>query len=93
MVIDPVAFGFKAGDNVKLSIWAYTRYGAANDGERLFNASEMFSSVYTVQNAGVIDVKIGGVWKEGQVYTKVNGVWKEADTVSTKINGVWKDSQ
>jgi hypothetical protein len=93
VILDPADFGFEAGDTVKLGICAYTRYGASNDGDPLFNNTEIMSSKYTIGNAGVVNVKIGGAWKEGQVYVKINNAWKEADTVSTKINGVWKDSQ
>lgn len=77
------------GDQVRLSIQAYSTNGA---GTKLLS-SEVKSIDYEVKNAGIVRVKVGGTWKEGQVYVKVNGSWKEAETVSTKVNGSWKESQ
>ena len=82
----------KAGDHIKFAVTAYTRYGASSDGAQLFKTSEAFSSEYTVQNAGVVRVKVNEEWKEGQVYVKVNDAWKEADVINTNVNGSWKDS-
>lgn len=95
VTFDPLDFGFKAGDTVKLGLHSYTKYGASNTGDKLFDsaAAEKVSSVYTVQNAGVVNSKVGGAWKEGQVYVKVAGAWKEAETVNTKISGAWKESK
>lgn len=77
------------GDKVKLSVQAYTTNGA---GEKLLS-SIVTSDIYTVQNAGVMQIKVGDKWKEGQVYIKVGGNWKEAETVSTKVGGAWKESE
>ena len=95
IIIDPIAFGFKAGDTIKVGIFAYTKYGESNTGTRLFDsaATEAVSTIYTVQNAGVIDVKVNGTWVEGQVYVKAEGVWHEAETVYAKAAGAWKESQ
>jgi hypothetical protein len=94
-IVDPTAFNFKAGDKVKLSISAYTRFGKANSGTRWLGKSPTVktSTEYTVQNAGTVKVKVGGAWKEGQAYVKVNNAWKEADTVSIKVGNSWKDSK
>lgn len=91
LTIDPVAHGFLPGDQVKLKVHAYTRYGSDNSGAQLFGTSAT-SATSTVQNAGVIHVKVGNEWKEGQVFVKVNGGWKEAETVSTKVGNNWKES-
>lgn len=95
VVINPTAFGFKAGDTVKLGIYAYTRNG---NNVQLFSGggtteAQVNSVVSTVQNAGVVNVKVNNAWKEGQVYVKVNGAWKEAETINVKAGGAWKESQ
>lgn len=46
-----------------------------------------------VKNAGIVHVKVGDTWKEGQVYIKANDTWHEAETVYTKVNGSWLESQ
>jgi hypothetical protein len=79
----------KPGDTVKLSIQAYSVDGADN---KLLSSAQV-SKTYTVQNAGIVNIKVGGSYKEGQVYVKVNGTWQEAETVSAKVNGEWKESQ
>lgn len=81
------------GDIIKFAVTAYTRYGKENTGEQLFKTSETFSSEYTVENAGIMRVKAGGSWKEGQVWIKTNGSWKEAESVHIKTGGAWKESQ
>lgn len=81
------------GDQIKLAVSAYTQYGKDNTGNQLFGTGEVFSDVSTIQNAGIMRVKVGGAWKEGQVYVKVGGVWKEAEVVQTKVNGDWKESE
>ena len=94
-IIDPTAFDFKAGDKVKLSISAYTKFGKANDGTRWLGKTPVVktSSEYTVQNAGTVNIKVSGAWKEGQVYVKVNNAWEEAETISIKVGDSWKDSK
>jgi hypothetical protein len=93
ITISPTKNGFKPGDTVRIGVKPYTQYGASNTGTQLFNADYTYSANSTVRNAGIVHVKVGGTWKEGQVYVKVNGAWKEAETVSTKVNGSWKESQ
>lgn len=87
--IDPVQNGFVAGDTVKIMLHAYTRNGL---GSKLWS-SGVYSSVFTVQNAGVMRVKTSSGWKEGQVYVKVDGGWKEADVVKVKTSAGWKESE
>jgi hypothetical protein len=81
------------GDIVKFAVTAYTRYGDKYDGNKLFKTSESFSSEHIVQNAGVIRVKVGSAWKEGQVYVKTADSWKEADVVSVKTASGWQESE
>ena len=91
----PTTFGFKAGDTVKLGLFAYTRKGINNDGYQLFSGGstqQVNSGIYTVENKGVMRVKINNSWKEGQVYVKTGESWKEAQGVYTKVNGSWKES-
>lgn len=92
VTFNPEVFGFKSGDKVKLGVYAYTRNGIANTSGQLFNKSEVFSPEYTVENVGVAQVNINGIWKEGQVYVNVAGIWKEAEGVYTNVNGFWKES-
>jgi hypothetical protein len=93
ITIDPVIHGLNAGDIIYLTLFAYAKNGK---GEKLFSgnsATAIASDEYTIQNAGVVNVKVNGSWKEGQVYVKVNGSWKEAETVNVKVNGAWQESQ
>jgi hypothetical protein len=95
-------FGFKAGDTVKLGLFAYSKNGlneiqwsAGGQWNNLFSGnatSQTNSSIYTIENKGIMNVKVGGSWKEGQVYIKVGGAWKEAQGVYTKVSGSWKES-
>lgn len=86
----------KPGDEVKFNIYAYTKYGAYNDGAQLWSGSGLYpaeSPVYPIQNAGVARVKVGGEWKEGVVSVEVDGKWIEADVVQIKADGKWKESE
>lgn len=82
--------GIVPGDTIRFGLYAYTKNGA---GTQLFNATQVLSDDYLVQNAGVVHTKVSGVWKEGQVYVKVNGTWQEAETVNVKVNGAWHESE
>lgn len=98
ITFDPVELGFEVGDTVSVGIFSYTRYGENNTGSQLFNGggvgdAQVISDVSTVENAGIVHVKVGSSWKEGQVYIKAGGVWKEAESVYTKVSGSWKESQ
>lgn len=90
-ITDPAAFGFVAGDQIKLTVYSYTRYGEKNTGTQLFS-TKAAENTFSTQNAGVVQVNVNG-WKEGQVYVNINGTWKEAESISTNVNGVWKESQ
>lgn len=82
------------GDYIKLSVQAYIVNGA---GTKLFS-TESISDNYLVQNAGVIRVNIGGVWREGTVSVYANGKWNEAETVNVWVKetdddpGRWRES-
>ena len=89
MNINTSTNGFAPGDKVQILMHTYTKNAK---GGRVFSDG-VWSSEYTVQNAGVARVKVSGAWKEGIVYTKVSGVWKEADVVYTKVSGAWKESE
>lgn len=95
VTFNPVDFGFKAGDKVKLGIYAYAKNGA---GGQLFNGggtteAQVNSVESTVQNAGVVNIKVNNAWTEGQVWIKADGKWHEAETVNVKVNGTWHESQ
>jgi hypothetical protein len=87
-----MAHGFLPGDQVKLIVYAYTQYGSSNTGAKLFGAAGN-SIVNVVQNAGVIWVKVGNSWIEGQVHVKVNNQWIEADVVQTKVGNTWVEAE
>jgi hypothetical protein len=95
ITIDPVLHGFVPGDTVYLGVYAYSK---DNNGKQLFNDGgggeyQLTSSSEPVLNAGVVQVKVGDGWTEGQVWVKTPDGWKEADTVSTKTADGWKESQ
>jgi hypothetical protein len=85
---DPAALSFVPGDTVQLWLTAYSVNGL---GTKL--TTFVMSDEYVVRNAGIVNIKVGGSWKEGQVFIKVSGNWKEAETVNVKTNGAWKESQ
>jgi hypothetical protein len=105
---NPVDYEFVAGDKVQCEVAAYsinamdTKLWSASTGTYKYTQPDgktttldlyTQSDIYEVENAGVVNVKVSGEWKEGQVYVKVNGEWKEAETVNVKVNGEWKESQ
>lgn len=98
VTFDPAKSGFLPGDTIYFTVHAFTKDGKGSttdgNGIALYSgaAREPASGTYTVQNAGIVRVKVNGKWKEGQVLVKINGKWKEAETVLTKINGKWKES-
>jgi hypothetical protein len=55
--------------------------------------AEVLSAETLVQNAGVVQIKVGSEWKEGQVWVKANNTWHEAETVNVKAGGYWYESQ
>lgn len=80
---------FAVGDQVKLVVQPYAEDGNTTD---MFGA---YSAVgpYTVQNAGVVNIRTSNGWKEGQVYIKTTDGWREADCVYTKTASGWKESE
>lgn len=91
MNINTSTNGFAPGDKVQVSICTYTKYKKGK-GTRLCSGAAT-SSEYTVQNAGVANVKVSGAWKEGKIWVKVSGAWKEAEVAKAKVSGAWKESQ
>jgi hypothetical protein len=96
--INPAALDIVAGDEVYFGLFSYTRSGEFYEGDVMYfnnngeEGTDVKSNVYTVANAGILRVKTGGTWREGQVWVKVNGTWKEATSVHTKVGGSWKES-
>lgn len=88
-ILLPAGYSLKAGDNICLAIQACAVNGA---GQELLSSIK-YSDTYTVQNAGVLNVKVDNAWREGQVYVKVNNNWVEAESVSVKADNAWKESQ
>jgi hypothetical protein len=95
ITFNPTNLGFKPGDTVQISIFAWTTNGAGailwSGGGKSEN--QVMSDSTPVQNSGVIRVKVKGEWKEGQVYVKTAGKWKEAETVLVKTPKGWKESE
>lgn len=89
ITINPIQNNFTAGDTVKLAVRPYTLNGK---GSRLF-ADSVASVASTVQNAGVVHVRNGGAWAEGQVKVRVNGQWVEAQSVKVYNNGQWVEAK
>lgn len=93
IIFDPNTLGFKPGDIVKIGLHAWALNGA---GSKLWSgegATQIYSNETAVQNAGVVRIKVGQSWKEGQVYIKAGGDWKEAETVQVKTGGKWRESE
>ena len=86
---NPAEFGFVPGDKVKLRIKAFTRNGANG----ILQSDSIDSTSYTIQNAGIVNVKVNNNWIEGQVFVKVNNTWHEAETVNVNVNGTWSESE
>ncbi len=96
IIEDPKSFGFKPGDEVKLRVKSFAWNGATPKQALQYPPAGdpgKDSEAYLVQNAGVVNVKVGNKWKEGQVYVKVGDKWKEAESISTKVGDSWKESQ
>ena len=102
--IRPSDFDFKPYDFFSLSVRAFSKNGK---NEKLFSTAR-YSSIYTVESAGTVRVKVydtasNEAWTEGQVFVKVydsaqNEVWVEADEVNVKVydnvkNEVWVTSE
>lgn len=88
----------KATDKIQIGIYAYTRNGQYNTNTQLFSSSEAKSIEYTVQNAGVVQVRTATGdtgWTEGQVkvYTGTESGWKEAETVKVYNGSTWDESK
>lgn len=87
ITFDPEKSGIQPGQQIIFRVDAYSTDGVNT---KLYTNS--YSSAYTVENAGIVRVKVSNDWKEGQVYVKVNGNWKEAQAVYTKVSSNWKES-
>ena len=88
--IDPVLNGLKVGDEIYFSISSYTKDGKNN---KLHSSSAVTSPTYTVQNAGILQVRTSSGWKEGQVWIKTSDSWKEAESVNVRTSSGWKESE
>lgn len=87
---NPVELDFKVGDTAYIGVIPYAKNGI---GTQLFCPTEVYSDSITVENAGIVHVKVGNEWKEGQVWVRADGSWHEAETVNVKTASGWKESQ
>ena len=85
---DVVNPAIKPNDKIRLSIRAFAYDGT---GSKLYT-DWIASEIYTIQNAGVVNVKVNNVWHEGQVWVKANDEWHEAETVNARVDS-WRESQ
>lgn len=114
VTINPVDFGYLPTDTVYITVQGYTQWSYRGDGKTedtengiweysaavgLSKANGVtFSGNLTVQNAGIVRVKVGNTgidtndYKEGQVWVKISNTgndandWKEADIVKVKVS-------
>jgi hypothetical protein len=96
---DPSKFNFSVGDSVFFSTigrYKYTRADGKTSTESWANRELGYatcSDLTKFQNAGIVHIKVGSQWQEGQVWIKTNSGWKEAETVNVKTASGWKESQ
>ena len=93
ITINPVLHDFKAGDTVQVGVFAYTENGKSAKLWSGGGTTAAVSPVYTVQNSGVMRVRVGNTWKEGQVHVRVGNSWIEAESVKIKTANGWKESE
>lgn len=76
----------KKGDTLQFTVYAI--------GESNYNniSPTSNSNIVTIISAGIIKIKIGGEWKEGQVWIKTEQGWKQATEVFIKNNNKWNSS-
>ena len=89
LIINPENFGFKAGDTIKISLAASTKWG---DNKYYYSATTE-TDTWTIANAGTVRVYVNNSWQEGQVWVKVNNAWQEADVVKVKVPSGWEESE
>ena len=83
-------FNIKSKDMIYVKIDHNIYDGNYNN--MLENIDSPASDMHLVESSGVMRVKQGGKWYEGQVLVKVNGKWEEVTDVLIKESGEWKES-
>lgn len=83
---NPKAFKFSAKDTFRIKIWS------SSSVIKGYSSSAAVSANIAFQNAGIINFKQSGSYKEGQVYLKQNNIWQEAETIYMKNSG-WKEAE
>lgn len=76
----------KKGDTLQFTVYAI--------GESNYNniSPTSNSNIVTIISAGIIKIKIGEEWKEGQAWIKTEQGWKQATEVFIKNNNKWNSS-
>lgn len=90
--LDPVSNGFKAGDTIRVSLYAFAFRGDRASLWSGSGANAVFSDTYTIQNAGIVQVRTASGWHEGQVHVRTASGWHEAETVQSRTASGWKES-
>jgi hypothetical protein len=89
--------GIGAGDTISFKIYPYSKNFKGNIIMDFDADNSINSAAITIENAGVVDVRVGSEWKEGQVYVYTGSGatqgWKEAESVSVYTANGWKESQ
>lgn len=55
------------------------------------DVTKCYKITFTAPSGTVINVKVGGSWKESKPYVNVNGTWKEVKEGYVNVNGTWKE--
>lgn len=100
---NPKELGIKPGDEYEFRIYPYNVYCShfthdedgnicGTDISALITNDGTLSSVRKVPK-GIVRVKVGEDWKEGQVWVMKDGQWKEAEAVYVMNESTWKEAK
>ena len=100
---NPKELGIKPGDEYEFRIYPYNVYCShfthdedenicGTDISALLTNDGTLSSIRKVPK-GIVRVKVGEDWKEGQVWVMKDGQWKEAEAVYVMNEGTWKEAK
>ena len=100
---NPRELGVNPGDEYEFRIYPYNAYCShfVHDDEgnicgtdiSALLANEGVLSGDRKVPKGIVRVKVGNDWKEGQVWVMKDGQWKEAQAVYVMNEGIWKEAK
>ena len=93
----------KPGDEYEFRIYPYNVYGShftydedgnicGTDISALITNEGTLSTIRKVSK-GIVRVKVGNNWEEGQVWVMKDGQWKEAEAVYVMNESTWKEAK